>query len=235
MSADSWMSPSEAMRWTTSLRRSASRPAQYLGRLRRFEMREHDGDDLRMLVRDHVGDRLRRHPLERVEALAATAVQDAIDQALRALAADRVRDHLADVLVHVNLQRRLRVHGLREAIHDVGDLLAGDAVQRGHRGADLLDLARVHELEHGGRVRLAEAHEEHGGALAPGELSSGRLPLRDRAVARRSRVLRHRSTSSASRPARRGADPPSATLRATAMRCCTESCDGMLRAPTASI
>ena len=63
----------------------------------------------------------------------------------------------------------LRVHHADEFVEHRGHLVARHLLQLGHRDAQSLHVAGVELLEHVGRVLLAQAHEQDGGALRSGE------------------------------------------------------------------
>ena len=93
----------DQVRAQRSGRKHASTSADLVG----IEVRQHDGDDLRMLVAHQLGDRARVHPLERFEALALAAEADAIHEARGLVVAERIHQHLAHEFVAAHAERGL--------------------------------------------------------------------------------------------------------------------------------
>ncbi|MNI70746.1 hypothetical protein D3C73_1265760 [compost metagenome] len=143
--------------------------AESVGGLVGFQVRHHDGDDLRMLVAHQVGHRTRVHPLQCIQAGGVAAQQDAVDQVAGLFAAQRLHQHVADVVVRAHAQRGLRAQLTAELVHHPFYLFAGDVGHGGHGDADLLHLLRFHVAQHFGRVQFTQRQQQDGGALHAGQ------------------------------------------------------------------
>ena len=132
-------------------------------------MGHHDGDDLRVLVAHQVGHGTRIHPLQRVQAGVVAPQQDAVDQAAGFFGAQRLHQHVADVVVRAHAQRGLGAQLAAELVHDPLDLLAGDVGHGRHGDADLLDFLGLHVAQHFGRVQFTQRKQQDGGALNAGQ------------------------------------------------------------------
>src|SRR3569833_1177202 len=158
------------------------------------EIGEDDGDDLRVLEPDDLGHRARVHPLERLEALARRAGDDAIHEIARLFIAERRHLDIADVVFDTAAERGLIAHGLDELAPHRLALRGGDVIDRGHREAELLHLLGREVFHDLGRGLLTHRHQQYGRALhAPADAFT----------------LSHRSPPNSSRPARRAWGPGS--------------------------
>ncbi|MOA37973.1 hypothetical protein D3C78_1596170 [compost metagenome] len=84
-------------------------------------------DDLRVFVADQLGHGVGVQPVQRVDAAAAVAgFQDVFDQAGRAVAAQRLGQHAADVVVRTQRDGHELVGFLAELFQDDGHVVAGD-------------------------------------------------------------------------------------------------------------
>ncbi len=84
---------------------------QYLRGVIRVEVRQHDGDDLRMLEPDQLGDGLRIHPLQGFQALVGAADVDTVDDAGGFVLAQRIHQHFPEELVGADAHGRLGLDG----------------------------------------------------------------------------------------------------------------------------
>jgi len=122
--------------------------AQYFTGLIRVEVRHHDGLDLRVFVTDHVGNGARLHPFQAVEAAGVATEQDAVDQAIGLVFAQRLGKHFAHVVVGADAEAGLVADDVDELAHDLLDLLAMDVTHLGHGHTDTLNLFRAHVAQH---------------------------------------------------------------------------------------
>ena len=129
-------------------------------RLVALEM-DHDGrDDLRVLVADQLRHRARTHPLQAFDAAGVAALQNAVDQRGGFVVAERLLQHVADVIVGGDAHRAAAFRLLAEFADHVFDFLAADRLQARHRRAYLLHFARTEVLEDLGRLVFAERHHQ---------------------------------------------------------------------------
>ncbi|MCU0814512.1 MAG: hypothetical protein MUC32_09450, partial [Burkholderiaceae bacterium] len=86
---------------------------QHVARVVELEVHEDRGDDLRVLVAQQLGHRTGVHPLQALDARDVAALQDAVEQQVGLVLAERLAQHALDVLVGVGHQRAvLRGDGL---------------------------------------------------------------------------------------------------------------------------
>ena len=95
---------------------------QNLGRDRRIEMREHQRDDLRMLVLDQIGDRARIHPLERFEPRALLLRGDPREHVFGAVMAQRLFHDVLDLRTRAEAQRGALAGTEHELVEHLVDL-----------------------------------------------------------------------------------------------------------------
>ena len=78
------------MRTSTSLRWRSPKQLQHLGRLVEVQVHQDRGDDLRVLVAHQLGHRARLHPLQAFDAADVAALQDAVEQQVGLVLAERL-------------------------------------------------------------------------------------------------------------------------------------------------
>ncbi len=134
-------------------------------RLIGIEISQHDGDDLRVLEPDELGDFPRVHPFQRLQPFGRAADVDTVDDAGGFVLAQRVDQHLAQKFLRADPYGRLAFHGRVEFGDDALDLVARDAAQLRHGRADALHLFCAHVLEYLGGFGFPECQQQNGSAL----------------------------------------------------------------------
>jgi len=135
------------------------------GSLIRLEVRQDDGDDLRVFVANELGHRARIHPLERLEALALAAETDAIHERIGLFVAQRADQHPAYEIIATDAERSLALQLRGECIEHAAHFIARHAGELGHGAAETLHVLRAHVLENFRRLGLTERQQQDGGAL----------------------------------------------------------------------
>jgi len=125
-----------------------------------------------MFVADDIGHGARLHPLEAVQAAGVATQQDAVDQAVGLVLAQRLGEHLADVAVGTDAQAGLVADDLDELAHDLLDLLAMDVAHLRHRHAYALDLLGSHVPQHLRGIGLTQRQQQDGCLVDAGEFGS---------------------------------------------------------------
>src|SRR5690606_26079506 len=121
---------------------------QYVGGAVAFQVDQNRGDDLRMFVHDQFGNVLGVEPVQCIDAAGAfTAFQNVFNETGGAIRTKGFIEHGADVLVRTQRDRHELVGFLTEFFQHLVDVAAGDLLEGGHGGADLLDFAGGEELE----------------------------------------------------------------------------------------
>ena len=85
-----------------------------------FEIRQHDGNNLRMFKPNYFSDGLGIHPLHRLQAIAAAAHQDSIDNAAR-LVTQGLLQHAANIGIVTDTERSLGFEHIEKVIDDILD------------------------------------------------------------------------------------------------------------------
>ncbi len=130
-----------------------------------LQVHQDRGDDLRVLVLDEVGGGGGVHPFEALDAGGVAALQDARDQVGRLVVAQRLGQHRADVVVGIDMDRRVLLRHAQEFIEDAFHLGARHRLQGSHGMADFLHLARPEMLQHFRSMVLAQGDEQRGALL----------------------------------------------------------------------
>jgi hypothetical protein len=134
--------------------------AQDFAGLVALEVDQDGGDDLRVLVADQFGHRGGVHPLQAFDAGSVLAAQDARQQHRGLVVAQRLGQHLADVFVGVEPDRRIEFGLGPERGQHVDHLAVLDRLHGGHRRAQLEHFARAEEFHHLGRFGFAQRQHQ---------------------------------------------------------------------------
>src|SRR5262249_7841084 len=100
------------------------------------------------------GDAARIHPLQGLETLARAAEQDAIDEAVGLVLAQRIGEHRADVLVGAYADGSLGIGFFEELPASLGDFGFRERPDTGHPAADSLNVFGTQVLKPFGRRSL---------------------------------------------------------------------------------
>ena len=149
-----------------SERMFSGRKLEHFGGLLGLEVRQHDGDDLRMFVAHQLGDGLRSPSTSALEALALAAEPDAVHQRRGLVVAERIDQHLAHEVVAADADAksgfpRCSVKSLSTPRTSSRDTLVSSAMA----APEPLHVLRAHVLEDFGRFALAERQQQDGRAL----------------------------------------------------------------------
>ncbi|CAI3808043.1 hypothetical protein GLGCALEP_04789 [Pseudomonas sp. MM221] len=134
--------------------------AQHFTGLVRVEVGNHDGLDLRVLIADHISYRARLHPLQAVQAAGVATQQDAVDQPIGLVLAQRLVEHLADVGIGAHAQAGLVADNLDELAHHLLDLVTVHIAHLRHGHTHPLHFLGAHVPQHLGRIGLAQREQK---------------------------------------------------------------------------
>ena len=142
-----------------------SEQLQHLGRMVALQVHQDGGDDLRVLVAHQLGHGRRIHPLQAFDAADIVALQDAVEQQVGLVLAERALEHRAHVFVVVVDQHAAVTRHLAELVQYLVELVVADALHARDGLAHALHLLRRQVLEDLAGVFLAQRHQQDGGVL----------------------------------------------------------------------
>ena len=131
-----------------------------------FEVGQDDGDNLRVLEANDLGNRFRVHPLQRFQAVAAAAHQNAVDDAA-GLVAEGFFQHGTNIGIVADTQRGLRLQRVEKIIDDMLHRRPRDVIHHRHGGTNQLHFLRVHVLQNLGGNLFTQSQQQNPGFFRP--------------------------------------------------------------------
>ncbi|OIQ72034.1 hypothetical protein GALL_463450 [mine drainage metagenome] len=125
-----------------------------------------------MFELDQFGDCARFQPLEIFQPAGLAAVQDALDQRIRALSSQGLGECATQEFIGSETERGLPLQLLAKFAHHRMRLVGAHPAELGHGRAQALHFPRAEVPHDLGCLILAQAQQQHGGAIQPGEIAS---------------------------------------------------------------